>query len=77
MLPTWADICSCNICIHHIPVDYVGKGREHDMDAGGRATHGTVVEERELCSVLLPLLKLVDQTPLFFVGLMILAAKVE
>ncbi|EGW20549.1 hypothetical protein Mettu_3695 [Methylobacter tundripaludum SV96] len=38
-LPTWTDICSCNICIHHIPVDYVGKGREHDcMDAGGRAT---------------------------------------
>jgi hypothetical protein len=23
-LPTWTDICSCNICIHHIPVDYVG-----------------------------------------------------
>jgi hypothetical protein len=38
-LPAWTDICSCNICISHIPVDYVGKGREHDcMDAGGRAT---------------------------------------
>jgi hypothetical protein len=43
---------------HHIPVDYVGKGREHDcMDAGGRAMHGAiaesnagaVAEERKLC----------------------------
>ncbi|TAK63474.1 MAG: hypothetical protein EPO18_06765 [Methylobacter sp.] len=48
-MPTWTDICSCNICIHHIHVDYVGKGREHDcMDAGGRATQGAVAEERKL-----------------------------
>ncbi|HEY8035475.1 MAG TPA: hypothetical protein VIF37_07800 [Methylobacter sp.] len=48
-MPTWTDICSCNICIHHIHVDYVGKEREHDcMDAGGRATQGAVAEERKL-----------------------------
>jgi len=71
-LPTWTDICSsviapalpyytpsmalCNICIHHIHVDYVGKGREHNcMDAGGRAPKvgalgdaGAVAEERKL-----------------------------
>jgi hypothetical protein len=34
---------------HHIHVDYVGKGREHDcMDAGGRAMHGAIAEERKL-----------------------------
>ncbi len=22
LIMTWTDICSCNICIHHIPVDY-------------------------------------------------------
>ena len=33
MLPTWTDICSCNICIHHIPVDYVGKEREQGAEA--------------------------------------------
>jgi hypothetical protein len=46
-LPTGADICSCNICIHHIPVDYVGKGREHDcMDAGGTTPRMGEVELR-------------------------------
>jgi len=31
----------------------VGKGREHDcMDAGGRAMHGAIAEERKLCCYL-------------------------
>ncbi|MGZ8943642.1 MAG: hypothetical protein ACXW00_12805 [Methylobacter sp.] len=61
-MPTWTDICSCNICIHHIHVDYVGKEREHDCkDAGGRAPTvgalgdaGAVAEAmREQCSGML------------------------
>jgi len=25
-MAAWTDICSCNICIHHIHVDYAGGG---------------------------------------------------
>jgi len=61
-LPIGTDICSsviapallyytpsmalCNICIHHIPVDYAG-GRAPKVGALGDA--GAVAEERKLC----------------------------